>query len=340
MSKSVTFILLAMLALAYAASFDQDLDKEWQAFTKEQGKTYKDATEEELRYKIFNKNRIEIAEHNRRYANGEVSFKMAVNEYSDLTSKEFSDMMTGLRYIDLSFSSTFDENLKGQAFISPKHVTLPDSVDWRSKGAVTGVKNQKRCGSCWAFSTTGSLEGQHFRKTGKLVSLSEQNLVDCSRSYGNKGCSGGFMTWAFKYIKDNGGIDTEESYPYKAVNDKCKFNRATIGATVTGFVELPSGDERKLAEAVATIGPISVGIHVVAGSFQHYHSGIYIEPKCNPKIINHAVLVVGYGSENGKDFWLVKNSWGSSWGDKGYIKMLRNGNNQCGISSLSSYPTV
>ncbi|KAH8236959.1 hypothetical protein KR038_001109, partial [Drosophila bunnanda] len=335
MSKLVTFILLAVLALAHALSFDQGLDKEWQSFTKEQGKSYKNAAEAELRYKIFNENRIKIAEHNRRFANGEVSYKMAINEYSDLTSQEFTDMMTGL-----SYSDTFDENLKGQTFISSEQVTLPDSVDWRSKGAVTGVKNQKSCGSCWAFSTTGSVEGQHFRKTGKLVSLSEQNLVDCSGSYGNKGCSGGFMTWAFKYIKDNGGIDTEKSYPYKAVNGKCKFNRATIGATITGFVKLPAGDERKLAEAVATVGPVSVGIHVVAGSFQHYHSGVYIEPKCNPKLINHAVLAVGYGSEGGRDFWLVKNSWGGSWGDKGYIKMLRNGNNQCGISSLASYPTV
>ncbi|KAH8240332.1 hypothetical protein KR032_010470 [Drosophila birchii] len=334
MNKSITFILVAMLALAHAAFSDQVIDKEWLAFVKEQGKSYKDVAEQQLRHKIFNENRIKIDEHNQRFANGEVSFKMAINEYSDMTSQEFSDMMTGLRY-----SNTLDENLKEQTFISPEHVTLADSVDWRSKGAVTGVKNQGSCGSCWAFSATGSLEGQHFRKTGKLVSLSEQNLVDCSGSYGNKGCGGGFMTWAFKYIKDNGGIDTEESYPYKAKNDKCKFNRATIGATVTGFVTLPIGDEKKLAETVATIGPVSVAIHVTA-SFQHYRSGIYIEPNCDPKQLNHGVLVVGYGSENGKDFWLVKNSWGSSWGDKGYIKMLRNGNNQCGISTAACYPTV
>ncbi|KAH8304085.1 hypothetical protein KR059_000168 [Drosophila kikkawai] len=332
MSYSLIFTLLVMSALAHSAFLDQLLDKEWQAFTKEHRKNYQDKDVEQLRYMIFNENRIKIAEHNRRFANGEVSFKMAINEYSDLMSQEFSDLMTGL-----SFSDTFDEGL---TFISPEHVTLPDSVDWRSEGAVTGVKNQKSCGSCWAFSTTGSLEGQHFRKTGNLVSLSEQNLVDCSWSYGNHGCSGGTMTRGFKYIKDNGGIDTEESYPYKAVNDKCKFNRATIGATINGFVALPAGDEKKLAEAVATIGPISVAIHVVPGSFQHYSSGVYIEPKCNPKKINHAVLAVGYGTEGGRDFWLVKNSWGGSWGDKGYIKMLRNGNNQCGISSRACYPTV
>ncbi|XP_020815174.1 cathepsin L-like isoform X2 [Drosophila serrata] len=310
MSNSLLLIQLTMLVLAHATFIDQLLDKEWREFTKEHRKNYQDEDVEQLRYMIFNENRIKITEHNRRFANGEVSYKMAINEYSDLMSHEFIEMMTGLSYNEYEEMIAFEEGL---TFISPDHVTLPNSVDWRSEGAVTGVKNQKSCGSCWAFSTTGSLEGQHFRKTGKLVSLSEQNLVDCSGSYGNKGCSGGFMTWAFK---------------------------ATIGATVTGFVVLPSGDERKLAEAVATIGPISVGIHVVAGSFQHYHSGIYIEPKCNPKIINHAVLVVGYGSEGGRDFWLVKNSWGSSWGDKGYIKMLRNGNNQCGISSLASYPTV
>ncbi|KAH8236958.1 hypothetical protein KR038_001106, partial [Drosophila bunnanda] len=337
MSNSLIFILLAMLVLAHATIFDQLLDKEWRDFTREHGKTYQDAEIERLRYMIFNENRNRIAEHNRRFANGEVSYKMAINEYSDLMSHEFTEMMTGLSYSEYEEMSTFDEGL---TFISPKHVTLPDSVDWRSEGAVSGVKDQRSCGSCWAFSTTGSVEGQHFRKTGKLVSLSEQNLVDCSGSYHNNGCSGGFMTNAYKYIRDNGGIDTEESYPYKAVNGKCKFNRATIGATITGFVELPVGDEKKLAEAVATVGPVSVGIHVVPASFQHYHSGVYIEPKCNPKLINHGVLAVGYGSEGGRDFWLVKNSWGGSWGDKGYIKMLRNGNNQCGISSLASYPTV
>ncbi|KAH8285148.1 hypothetical protein KR054_005709 [Drosophila jambulina] len=336
MINSLIFTLLVTLAVAHAAFLDQLLDKEWQAFVKEHRKSYQDENVEQLRYMIFNENRIMIAEHNRRFANGEVSFKMAINEYSDLMSQEFIDRMTGLSYSEFEAISTFGEAL---TFISPEHVTLPTSVDWRSEGAVTGVKNQGPCGSCWAFSTTGSLEGQHFRKTGKLVSLSEQNLVDCSGSYGNNGCNGGSMTNAFNYIKDTGGIDTEDSYPYKAADNQCKFNRATIGATITGFVGLPPGDEGKLAEAVATIGPISVAIHVGA-SFQSYHSGIYIEPNCNPNQRNHAVLVVGYGTEGGRDYWLVKNSWGDSWGEQGYIKMLRNGNNMCGISSDASYPTV
>ncbi|XP_069938015.1 cathepsin L-like peptidase, partial [Cherax quadricarinatus] len=188
---------------------------------------------------------------------------------------------------------------------------------------------------------TGSLEGQHFRKTGQLVSLSEQNLIDCSAKYGNGGCDGGLMDYAFQYIKDNGGIDTEEAYPYTAKENKCCYNASESGAEDTGFVDISEGSEDALMKAVATVGPVSVAIDASRDSFQFYRHGVYDEADCSSTYLDHGVLVVGYGTtEDGTDYWLVKNSWGATWGDIGYLKMIRNHNNQCGIATAASYPLV
>lgn len=221
------------------------------------------------------------------------------------------------------------------------NVTIQESIDWRKKGAVTDIKNQGRCGSCWSFSSTGALEGQHFLKTGHLVSLSEQNLIDCSTNYGNRGCNGGWMNQAFQYIQDNGGIDTEYSYPYRGANGVCSFDSKNVGATDNGFINIPHNDEVKLKEALATMGPIAVAIDASNPSFQHYESGIYAENNCSAQHLDHGVLAVGYGTDGkGNDYYIVKNSWGTTWGMNGYMKMARNRNNHCGIASAASYPTV
>jgi len=272
--------------------------------------------------------------HNYLHAKGLKSYTLGINKFADMEHSEFVDTFNGLKRSNTT-------HLDRATYLSPNvPFTLPDTVDWRNQGYVTPVKNQGHCGSCWSFSATGALEGQTFRKTGKLISLSEQNLVDCSRKYGNNGCEGGLMDYAFQYIKDNKGIDTEVSYPYEAKDAKCRYSPGTSGATDAGFVDVPSADESKLQEAVATIGPISVAIDASHPSFQLYHTGVYDEPQCNPQNLDHGVLAVGYGTLNGHDYWLVKNSWGTTWGEQGYVMMSRNKNNQCGIASAASYPLV
>merc|ERR1711994_313959 len=198
------------------------------------------------------KNLRAIHEHNLLRDEGVHSFSVGINEYSDLTHEEYRSTLLGYKQSNAT--------RQGALFMAPSNIELPKEIDWRTLGAVTEVKDQGHCGSCWSFSATGSLEGQHFRKTGKLVSLSEQNLIDCSTSYGNHGCNGGLMDFAFQYIKDNRGIDTEESYPYEAMDNTCRYHREDRGATDVGFVDIPQGDEDALKHALATVGPISIAI--------------------------------------------------------------------------------
>ncbi|CAO1343860.1 unnamed protein product [Diamesa hyperborea] len=323
-------LLIAVIAYANAVAVQNVLVEEWKSFKLMHSKVYVNRAEESSRYQLFLANRHLVAKHNQKFARKEVSYQMGINQFSDMTSEEFLDTMTSLKDLKLS------EIKYDVTFIGAANVDLPSAVDWRTKGAVTPVKNQGRCGSCWTFSVTGAMEGQQFRKNNKLVSLSEQNLLDCSKSHG---CKGGWMNTAFDYIKRNGGIDTEQSYPYRGVEGRCAFNKKNIGAICRGFSNIPRGNEESLKNAVATKGPIAVAINV-GHSFQSYHSGVYYERACNPNQLNHAVLVVGYGSEGGKDYWLVKNSWGGGWGQDGYIKMARNKGNNCGIVSAASFPLV
>merc|ERR1719305_195314 len=285
--------------------------------------------------KIFMENKQKIAKHNTRFHKGHHNYQLEMNHYGDLLTHEFQGMMNGYR-MDLKQNGT---GLLGATYISPANVQLPKNVDWRTSGAVTPVKNQGQCGSCWAFSATGSLEGQHFKKTGKLVSLSEQNLVDCEKQ--DFGCMGGLMAHAFAYIEKNNGIDTESSYPYTAkTGKKCLFKPKDVGATLQSYKTIPTGKEDELQKAVASVGPVSVAIDASQRSFHFYKKGVYYEPDCSSIRLDHGVLAVGYGTDTGKDYWLVKNSWGTTWGMEGYIQMSRNRKNNCGIATAACYPQV
>lgn len=325
-------VLAALIACASAASiFDVTMDVHWSNYKTVHGKNY--GKEESIRRLIWEANMKYINQHNEEATNGVHTYTLAMNKYGDMTSEEFGAMFNG-------YNKTGEIKQRlGQAYKLSGSAN-PDSVDWRTQGYVTPVKDQGQCGSCWAFSAVASLEGQHFKASNQLVSLSEQNLVDCSKKQGNQGCNGGLMDQAFDYIKVNKGIDTEASYKYTARDGRCAFNAATVGATDTGFVDIPAGDESALTDALATIGPISVAIDASHSSFQLYSKGIYNEKRCSSTQLDHGVTAVGYGSNADGDFYIVKNSWATVWGMEGYILMSRNNKNQCGIASAASYPLV
>ncbi|XP_052585225.1 testin-2 [Peromyscus californicus insignis] len=332
----IAVLFLAVLCLevdSTVPTLDPSLDVEWHEWKTKHGKTY-NTNEERLRRTVWEKNFKMIELHNWEYLKGKHDFTMAMNAFGDLTNTEFGKMMTGFRRQRIKKRHIFQDHL----FLS-----VPKYVDWRKQGYVTPVKNQGHCASSWAFSATGTLEGQMFRKTGRLVPLSEQNLLDCMGFNVTHGCSGGFMQYAFQYVKDSGGLATEESYPYKGRGRKCRNHTENSAANVRDFMQIP-GHEEALMKAVAKVGPISAAVDASHSSFQFYESGIYYEPQCRRVHLNHAVLVVGYGSEgeesDGNSYWLVKNSWGEEWGMKGYIKMAKDWNNNCGIATYGTYPIV
>lgn len=236
---------------------------------------------------------------------------------------------------NFSEDKLIDESLD---FAIPFRGPLPASVDWRRKGAVTEVKNQRLCGSCWSFATTGAIEAHYFLKTGRLISLSEQDLVDCSTS--NDGCNGGLVMSAFQFVK-NSGIQTEEDYPYTASEGYCRNHLNDSMTRVRGFVAIPGGDENKILQTLAFVGPVAVSMDSSQNSFHHYKSGIYHDHYCSSSFMDHAVLIVGYGTdEHQQDYYIVKNSWGPTWGENGYFRLARDHHNHCGIANRASYPIV
>ncbi|CAK9190649.1 unnamed protein product [Sphagnum troendelagicum] len=298
------------------------------AFASKYQKLYKSLEDMKHRFATFLKNLELIKATNKK----KLSYTLGINEFADLTFDEMRSMylMNG----EQNCSAT-----KGNHVLT--NVKLSTEKDWRTEGIVSDVKNQAHCGSCWTFSTTGALEAAHAQATGKMVLLSEQQLVDCAGDFNNFGCGGGLPSQAFEYIRYNGGLDTEESYPYTAEDGTCKFLDNKVGAQVYDVVNITEGAENELKHAVATVRPVSVAFEVI-DSFMLYKSGVFSDPGCHdsPQTVNHAVLAVGYGvNENGTPYWIIKNSWGANWGINGYFHMEM-GKNMCGIATCAAYPVV
>ncbi|KAJ8766873.1 hypothetical protein K2173_009217 [Erythroxylum novogranatense] len=296
-------------------------------------KNSNDLGEKEKRFEIFKDNLRFIDEHN----SVERSYRVGLNRFADLTNEEYRARYLGTR-MDMR-NRTLGSRGPSMRYLHAVGDELPAEVDWRAKGAVVPVKDQGQCGSCWAFSTVGAVEGINQIVTGDLISLSEQELVDCDKSY-NQGCNGGLMDYGFQFIINNGGIDTEEDYPYKATDNLCDPKRKNARVvTIDGYQDVPENDEKSLQKAVAH-QPVSVAIEAGGRAFQLYQSGVFTGI-CGTEL-DHGVVAVGYGTENGKDHWIVRNSWGPDWGENGYIKMERNVANtktgKCGIAMEASYP--
>lgn len=280
------------------------------------------------RKSIFANRLLQVVKHNKDQSQ---SYKKGLNQFSALTDEEFVSHF-GLN-VEQNCSATNRKSFGSQA-----NSGLPASFDWRDKGVVSPVKNQGSCGSCWTFSTVGALESHFLLKYGQFRNLSEQQLVDCAGAYENNGCHGGLPSHAFEYLAADGGIVTEGTYPYKAVDQKCGIVQGTQNVGVVGGSVNISTSEDDLLSALYQHGPVSITFKVVDG-FRDYRSGVYSKTACpnGPMDVNHAVLAVGYGTENGTPYWIVKNSWGAVWGDQGFFKIQR-GVNMCGVAVCNSFP--
>ncbi|KAI8549964.1 hypothetical protein RHMOL_Rhmol06G0066600 [Rhododendron molle] len=310
---------------------DDEVASMFESWLVSHGKNYNALGEKERRFQIFKHNLRFIDEHNAENR----SYKLGLNRFADLTNEEYRSKYLGAKAGSgrrLTATKTSDR------YVVKDGESLPDAVDWREKGAVVDVKDQGSCGSCWAFSTVAAVEGVNQIVTGDLISLSEQELVECDNTY-NEGCDGGLMDYAFEFIINNGGIDSEADYPYNARDGKCDLSRKNAKVvTIDSYEDVPANDEKALQKAVAS-QPVSVAIEAGGMTFQFYESGVYTG-KCGTAL-DHGVTAVGYGTEDGADYWIVKNSWGSSWGESGYIRMERSTaglTGKCGIAMEASYP--
>jgi cathepsin L len=330
-------ILLVSVGLSLANNQD------WPTFKTIHKKQYT-IEEDAQRRAYWQQNVNEINAHNERAKAGQETYTKGVNEYSDLSFEEFSHIYLNARS---QRNLTNVPGAKGRTTSAVKTtVNIPASLDLRNTGYVGAIKNQGSCGSCYAFSVVASLEGAYYYKYKRSIILSEQNIIDCSRV--TSGCNGGNTAYAFSFIISNGGIDTASSYPLvsSSVAQSCKFNKATVGTTMSYYnydassYGSSAGNELFMQQLVALYGPISVMLYA-SSNFQNYKSGVFKDNICNMGSINHAVTVVGYGTDSvAGAYWIIRNQWGTGWGESGYMRMARNRGNMCYVSSFMLFPTV
>lgn len=339
------FLIGSLLITATPTTLDENIDsidfwKSFLSFQKRFDKIYTTETELQQRFEIFKENVINIFQHN---LEKKENYTMGINQFTDLTSAEFEKDVIRNGFIGSTASSLRGKSKCSQ--YSYQQIKVPSSIDWRTSGAVTPVKDQGQCGSCWSFSATGAMEGAWSIATGNLVSLSEEQLVDCSKRYGNLGCNGGLMDNAFQYAIDN-GMCVEIDYPYTASTGSSSSCQSSCEpeVTITDCADVPANNQLALKEAVS-FGPVSIAIEADQRIFQSYSSGVITSSTCGTDL-DHGVLIVGYGTEpeTGIDYWLVKNSWSTTWGDEGYVKIERSDSTNdigiCGIAAQPSFPIV
>ncbi|MBN3315584.1 CATK protein, partial [Atractosteus spatula] len=297
--------------------------------------------DDQQRREIWEKNYGVIESHNKRYREGKETYEMGMNRFGDLTTEEFvklTKMRTKMSRMALTRSTNVMLSATDLRLAASKlNVT---SIDYRTMGYVTPVQDQGICGCCYAFSAAGALEAQWKKKTGTLIPLSKQQLIDCSTSEGNIGCRGGLPDLSYGYIIKNGGIQAEATYPYAMQDQNCTADKSKIVATLSDWKFLPVGDEQALQDALVTIGPVAVAIDGSTINFQFYRQGIFSDSKCTIWNLSHAVVLIGFGTEGSANYWTIKNSWGPYWGEKGYFRLAKNKGNQCGISQYGVVPFV